>query len=374
MIYLDNAATTKPFENVIQCMYPYYADAFFNPSALYVPAIRVADEIERARTYIENFLGGGGKLYFTSGATESNTWVYQCGVKNKKGNIVVSMGEHASGYENAQALLGKGQEVRYVRLQSDGTVDRADFLRKIDKDTTLVSVIHCSNETGAVNDLYFLSQAIKQIAPRALFHSDGVQALAKIPVNCRDSGVDLYSISAHKIGGVKGVGALWVRDGIHLQPLLKGGGQEAGARAGTENAAGIIGFAEALKTFSQIDVRQIERLRSAIKDALLCFGDVSINEAAYNSPYILSFSACGIRAEHLQRNLAEKEILIGLGSACSSRHKNNRVLAAMGRSMSHIEGSARISFGVSNLQDDINYVASVLTEGIKNLHTMQRGI
>ena len=369
MIYLDNAATTKPFENVIHRMHAFYADSYFNPSALYAPAARVATEIEKARAYIENALGGGGKLYFTSGATESNSWVYQCGVKNKKGNIVVSMGEHASGYENAQALSGKGQDVRYVRLQRDGTVDREDFLRKIDADTTLVSVIHCSNETGAVNDLPFLVRAVKKIAPRALFHSDGVQALAKIPVNCRNAGVDLYSISAHKIGGVKGVGALWVREGIRLQPLLKGGGQEGGARSGTENVAGIAGFAEALGSFMQVDTQAIGRWRDTIKSALLSVENVRINEAACNSPYILSFSVPGIRAEHLQRMLAEKDILIGLGSACSARHKNNRVLAAMGCDKSQIEGSARISFGAQNLQDDMHYVASVLTESIENLRT-----
>lgn len=366
MIYLDNAATTRPLDNVLQRMRTFYTQAYFNPSALYTPASRVADEIEKARAEICTELGGGGKVFFTSCATESNTWVFHSGVKNKKGNVVVSMGEHASVYENAQALLAKGIEVRFVRLTADGTVDIQDFLRKIDTNTTLVSVIHCSNETGAVNDLRILSKAVKNIAPRALFHSDGVQALGKIDVHCDDAGIDLYSMSAHKIGGVKGVGALWIRDGIRLQPLLLGGGQESGARSGTENVAGIVGFAEALQTYRHTDVETIRAMRTTVKQTLCDKCNVSVNESTQNSPFILSVSVPGVRAEILQRKLAEREILIGLGSACASRKKNNRVLEAMGRSMSHIEGSIRISFGIDNMQDDIGRAVNEIADCIQS--------
>lgn len=371
MIYLDNAATTRPFDSVIACMDRFYTREYFNPSALYAPAMAVASAVKDARAFLCNALGGGGKLYFTSCATEANTWVYHSGVKNKKGNIVVSMGEHASGYENAQNLLSKGYDVRFVRLLQDGRMDANDFLHKIDAQTTLVSVLHCSNETGAVNDLAWIANALRSVAPSALFHSDGVQAFGKMPTDCRALGVDLYSISAHKIGGPKGIGALWVRDGIRLQPLLWGGGQENGARSGTENVAGIAGFAQAYASFRPTDTEKISALRQNMKTVLLSLPHVVVNEAPENSPFILSFSVPKIKAEILQRLLGEKGIYIGLGSACAARHRKNRVLSAMGRTMADIEGSARISFGTQNLQDDMEFAQTEIARIIRQMQDMQ---
>lgn len=352
MIYLDNAATTKPFKSVIQLANEYYSDEFYNPSALYLPAINVSAKLNEAREFINKAMGGGGRVIFTSCATESNTWVYSSGIKNKKGNIVVSMGEHASGYENAMTLHGK-YDVRFVKLLPNGNIDQTDLLNKIDENTTFVSVIHCSNETGAVNDLKSISQKIKSIAPNALFHSDGVQALGKMPVNCRNSGVDLYSISAHKIGGLKGIGGLWIKDGIKLNPLLSGGGQEFGARSGTENVAGIMCFCQALKEFTATHPQQIKQMRDHAISELSSIDNVVINECEEQSPYILSFSAIGTKAEIIQRMLCERGVLVGLGSACASKHKKNRVLSAMGRSMSVIESNLRISFAPENLNDDL---------------------
>ena len=369
MIYLDNAATTKPFDGVLRKMSELYEERFFNPSALYTPAYAVAKEIENARESICRFLGSGGTVYFTSCATESNTWVFSCGIKNKKGNIVISAGEHASVYENAHALIAKGYDVRIVNLSADGTVNQSDLMRKTDQNTTLVSVLHCNNETGAVNDIAALARSVKKVAPHALFHSDGVQALCKIPVRCADAGIDLYSVSAHKIGGVKGVGALWVRNGIRLAPMLLGGGQEKGERSGTENTAGIIGFAEAIRLFSQTDANAVADMRHAVRRTLLATDNVLINESENNSPYILSASISGIRSEILQRKLAERGIFIGLGSACSSRLKKNRILSAMGRSMSYIEGSIRISFGAQNSPIEIPAVCTALQEEIAALRT-----
>lgn len=368
MIYLDNAATTRPFDNVTERMQSYYRTDYFNPSALYAPANAVADEIEKSRESIGAVLGGGGRVYFTSCATESNTWVFQSAVKNKKGNVVVSMGEHASGYENAQALAGKGMDVRFVKLLPDGRIDINDFSKKVDANTTLVSVIHCSNETGAVNDIAALAKAAKTVNPHVLVHSDGVQALAKIPFRCAAAGIDLYSVSAHKIGGPKGIGALWVREGIRLQPLLPGGGQEYGMRSGTENVAGIIGFATALQTFMQCDSQHVTRMRD---DCIAFFESIPhtvCNLSRDASPYILSLSIEGIKAEIFQRKLAERDILIGLGSACSAKLRKNRILAAMGQSMPHIEGSMRISFCPQNTQEEIRRFLRASKECLTEMH------
>lgn len=367
MIYLDNAATTKPFKQVTDVINRFYDELYFNPSSLYAPAYAVADEIEKTREFMQTYLGGGGKVYFTSCATESNTWVYNSGIKNKKGNVVVSMGEHASGYENAQTLISKGYDVRFVKLLSDGRIDESDFEKKVDANTAFVSVIHCSNETGAINDIQHLANIAKSISEKVLFHSDGVQALGKIPVNCNACGIDFYSMSAHKIGGAKGTGALWVRDGIRLNPLLPGGGQEKGFRSGTENAAGIAGFGEALKIHSRVDYDRIAELRQIMKNGLTKIVGVTVNESKNQSPYILSLSIEGIKSEILQRKLAEKGVLIGLGSACSSKLKKNRILSAMNRTMSHIEGSIRISFGASNINDDIKAATETIKETIQQL-------
>lgn len=369
MIYLDNAATTKPFDTVIAQMNAVLKDNYYNPSALYAPAFEVKKEVEKARKAVCDALGGNGKLYFTSCATESNSWVFASGIKNRKGNVVVSMGEHPSVYENAQALIAKGTDVRFVKLKSDGSVDFEDFVQKVDENTTLVSVIHCSNETGCINDIEKLSVHVKTVSPNAVFHSDGVQAFMKIPVNCGGLGVDLYTVSAHKIGGPKGVGSLWMRDGVRLSPLLIGGGQEQNFRSGTENSAGIIGFAQAVNEFSKVDKSKIYEYRRSFKAALSSIPQAIVNEGQQNSPFILSCSISGIKAEILQRLLAEKNILIGLGSACASRSRKNRFLSAVGRSMSHIEGSIRISFGAQNLNDDVEYAQNEIVNTIKKLLT-----
>lgn len=369
MIYLDNAATTRPFDNVIERMRDFSQNCYFNPSALYGPSFVAAKEVDKVRAYIASRIGSGGKLYFTSCATESNTWAFHSGIKNKKGNIVISMGEHASVYENAKNLMSQGVDVRFVGLNSDGTVNENEFVKAVDSDTSFVSVIHCSNETGTINNLKSLTAHVKKVASKAIFHSDGVQAFGKIGVNCTDLGVDLYSISAHKICGPKGIGALWVRGGLNLSPLLHGGGQEAGLRSGTENTSAIVGFGEALKTFTEISADKISEMRETVKK-ILSSDIIAINEAHMHSPYILSVSVEGIKAEILQRKLAAQNILIGLGSACSSRFKKNRVLSAMGRCERQIEGSIRISFGPQNLHDDIEWAANTIKEAIFSLKSI----
>ena len=367
MIYLDNAATTKPFDGVIQRMAHFYTEAYFNPSALYAPAFQTAKEVDACRAVLLSALGGWGNLYFTSCATESNSWVFRSGFKNKRGNIVVSAGEHASVYENAQAIAATGTEVRFAKLKADGTVDCEDFMQKVDAQTSLVSIIHYSNETGAVNDIKRLATLAKSKNANLTFHSDGVQAFGKTDIDCRALGIDLYSISAHKIGGPKGIGALWVREGLRLSPIIIGGGQEKNWRSGTENVAGIAGFAEAYRLFTQIDRQKIADIKAKIKEALCAHPYVSINGSENGSPFILSVAVSGVKAEILQRKLAEQGILVGLGSACASRLKNNRVLAAMGKRKEQIEGSIRLSFGADTLTLNGDAVGKQIVNCIETL-------
>ncbi len=366
MIFLDNASTTKPCATLSD-IYNLATEFYFNPSALYGEGLKTKNIIEEARKTIASLLGAErDEIYFTSCATESNNWAFERGIKNKKGNIVVSSSEHASGYECAMMQKSKGIDVRFAKLNSDGTIDEDDLFSKIDENTCFVSIIHCSNETGVLNDISKIAEKIKKIYPRTIVHSDGVQAFLKYNYNLKELGVDLYSISAHKIGGLKGIGALFIRRGLTIPPLLSGGGQERGLRSGTENVFGILSFAEAAKFYKQHYNRDLilQMRRYMAENLALLNVKINGNDSAHS---ILSITIPGIKAEILQHMLSDKKILIGLGSACSSRSRNNRVLSAIGLTPKEIEGSIRISFGIDNDLEQIIYATRIIKEEIVKL-------
>lgn len=365
MIYFDNASTTSVYPQVVELMDKYYKDNFFNASATYKPAIRIHSDIDNARKVIADMLGAKkNEIYFTSCATESNNWIIKNGFKNKNGNIVVSAGEHACVYESALAMQSKGYDVRFARLSPDGAVDTDDLLSKIDKKTCLVSVMHVSNETGVINDIGLISQKAKKINPGIIFHSDGVQAFLKIPVNVKSLGVDAYSISGHKFHAPKGIGALYLNEKIHLSPFINGGGQENGMRSGTENVAGIIAMAEAAKIYlHQTDANVVnENYRYLIEKLGDIPGCTIIGDQNKNSHFIVSASFAGCKAEILQTMLADENIYIGRGSACSSRHSGNRVLSEMGLPQNVIDGTLRFSLSPENTKNEIDAVTQVLAQ------------
>lgn len=355
MIYLDNAGTTKPFDDVIEVCKKMYSEDFYNPSATYPCAANVAAKLIEARNIIAKKLHSSSEeIFFTSCATESDNWALEYGRKQKNGNVVISAGEHAAIYEEAMRLKSRGVEVRLVKLFLDGTIDFNDLQNAVDKNTTLVSIIHCSNETGAINDIKKVSQIVKTQS-NALLHSDGVQAFCKIPTNVYDLGIDLYSISGHKVGAPKGIGALFIKKGVHLNPFIVGGGQERGMRSGTENTAGIVAFASAVKTFEKhLDNEKMLFLRQLIINKFKEIGDVIINgEESKNSNFIISASVIGIKAEILQNMLFKEGIIIGLGSACSAKTSENRVLSNLGRTKKEIEGNIRLSLSPLTSISDI---------------------
>ena len=367
IIFLDNASTTPLCEDAKKGI-EFAVNKYYNPSALYGEALSVKNEIENARAVIAKRLGASAnEIFFTSCATESNNWVFESGFKNKKGNIVVSSMEHASVYQCAMRQKSRGADVRFVPLQSDGRIDIDKLYDLLDENTSLVSIIHCSNETGVINDLKAISSAIKSKCRNALFHSDGVQALCKTNNKVGELCVDMYSLSAHKIGGMKGIGALYIKKGVSLQPYIAGGGQEYGMRSGTENVAGILSFAAAVKNYeNKFNAQRAQTLRN-IFISVLSNCDVKINGTATGSNCILSLSIKGIKAEVLQHMLSDKGVLIGLGSACSSKSRNNRVLSAMGVSPKLIEGSIRISTGIDTTEQDATNAAEIIKQEIYTL-------
>lgn len=370
MIYLDNASTTSVYPEVAEIMQNYYINDFFNASATYKPAMRVHSAIDEARSVIASLLGANkNEIYFTSCATESNNWVIKNGFKNKNGNIVVSAGEHACVYESAMYMQSKGFDVRFAKLMPSGFVDIDDLMSKTDKNTCLVSVMHASNETGVINDIKTISNGVKKINPRIIFHSDGVQAFLKTPVNVASMNIDAYSISGHKFHAPKGVGALYLNPKIHLSPLISGGGQENAMRSGTENVAGIVAMASAAKIYTRTyDKQKVEQNYAFLIENLKKIdGCEIIGDTERNTKLILAASFAGCKAEILQTMLADENIYIGRGSACSSHHAGNRVLAEMGLKQNVIDGTLRFSLSPETTQEEIKQATIALAEKINSL-------
>lgn len=362
MIYLDNAATTMPSKTVLSSVNKWLEEKFFNPSALYYDAQKLGAEIETARATVAGVVHcPKNEVFFTSGATESNNWAVACGRKNKKGNIVITDGEHPSVYEPIGELKGKGADVRIVPLESSGAVDEERLLKAVDENTSFVSVIHVSNETGAVNDVVRIAEKVKRKAPSAVFHSDGVQAFGKVPVDLSRSSIDLYSVSAHKIGGLKGCGALVVRGG-KIAPFMLGGGQERRLRSGTENVLGILSFGAAI---SDIAENNVSAVYDFVVDYLKSLDGVQVNgDIALSSKYIISAGVRGVKSEVLQHLMSDDGVLIGLGSACSSKTKKNRVLESMGVEKEYIDGNIRLSFFNRTTLDEAKTAMTLLRKNI----------
>ncbi len=342
MVYLDNAATTKMFQECTDIIKKYACDDFYNPSAGYASAISVSKELDGARKSLLNKLGvSKGDVIFTGGATESNNLAIMGSTRNGRWEYVFSAGEHPSVYSTAMHMKELGFVVHFVPLQANGQVDYDALEGVLNEKTRLISVIHVSNETGAINDIARVNKLRNKYSPKALLHCDGVQAFCKILFRLDELGVDLYSISAHKFHGPKGIGALYVKNKSGLKNIVYGGGQEGGYRSGTENVAGIKAMQYALE---QIDVKnnyiKVERCKKGFLTGLLQDGVEYIDT---ENPYILSISFKGVNGETLMRALEDK-VVVSTGSACSSKHAGNRVLSEMKLSPQRIKSSIRVSF------------------------------
>ena len=290
--------------------------------------------------------------------------------KNKK--ILVSSGEHPSIYETAKNLQNLGYNVEFIDILPNGTLDLQDLENKVDENTGLVSVIHVSNETGAINDLSKVSNIVKRKSPNAILHCDGVQAFGKVRLNLLNDNIDAYTISSHKIHGPKGVACLYLRDNINIKPHILGGGQEGGLRSGTENPAGILGFTMACEMmYENFDKKRadIRKLREYFVAQLEKSGlDYIINGDLSNTlENILSVSFMRVRGEVLLHCLEKYEIYVSTGSACSSKKVGNRVLSAMGLNNDKMQGNIRFSFCEYNTKDEIDKVITALKTEIKNL-------
>ena len=354
MIYLDNAATTRPDADAVQAALPYLNEQFFNPSALYSGGVAVQGELRRARESLLSNIADPAKfeLVFTSCGSEADD--HAIFASARRGNAVTTAGEHAAVFQSFTELKNRNVEPRFAPLLQDGSVDADALLRLVDEKTTLVSVVHVNNETGAVNDIASIARAVKSKNPRCIFHSDGVQAFGKLPFRLTND-IDLYSVSAHKIGGAKGTGALIKRKTLALAPYIFGGGQEGGLRSGTENVFGIMCFAAAAKKkFASLE-SDFTRLKG-YREKLFSLLDADIFTRISpedGTPYILTVAAKNLRGEILQRLLSERGVLVGTGSACSSKHPVSRVITACGVGKEYVQGVLRFSFSPATTEEDI---------------------
>ena len=364
MIYLDNAATTVPDEGAVNAALAYLKPyGCLNPSALYRAGFEAHKAIDEARRVLLSFVApqGGYELVFTgSGSEADNQAIFSSA---KRGNFVTTSGEHAAIYNSAKELEKRGVEVRFAPLNSDGSVNAEALLKLVDDKTSLVSVIHVNNETGAVNDIAALAARVKKTNAGTIFHSDGVQAFGKIPFALTKD-IDLYTVSAHKIGGIRGAAALIRRKGAKLLPYIFGGGQENGLRSGTENTFAIKQFEfAAQKKFASLkeDFSRIQGYNGKMRQGL----DSSIFEilsAENASPYILSVSAKGLRGEVLLHMLDDAGLMVGTGSACSSKSRFSRVIMACGLDEKRADGVLRLSFASSTTEEEVDSAIEILNK------------
>ena len=371
MIYLDNAATTKPLLSAVEKADKFLKDSYFNPSAMYKNGIETKKELEGFKNEILRHFPPIYDLTFMSCGTEAdNTAIFSfC----KRGNFITTLGEHSAVYECFNELKKRGADVRFAPLNLDGSVNVEELLKLVDEKTTFVSVVHVNNETGAINDVNAIAKQIKSKNQNVIFHSDGIQAFGKIPY-VLSADIDLYSISAHKIGGLKGNGALIRKKKLNLTPYLIGGGQEGGLRSGTENVFGIAVFAEAVKTHFE-NIKENYQKVSSLKQLFIEKLDTSIIKiisSEKSSPYVLSLSAEGLRGEVVMHMLEDFGVIIGTGSACSSKNPHSRILKACGYGAKTLDGMLRISFCNNNTEEEILFAVEKLNECVKRLKGIMR--
>lgn len=375
--YFDNCATTRVDDQVMAQLQRFATEQYFNPSARSTFSLQIANEIALSREKIAKLLGANtDEILFTSGGTESDNLAI-CGcLRAKKGNIVVTASEHSAVYNTVIHLKEQGYELRIANTLPDGHIDVADFLSKIDSQTQLACFMHVNNETGAINDVKQINIAVKKINNRTITFCDGVQAVGKISVNLHALGVDLYTFSGHKFHASKGTGGLYVRKGITLSPIVQGGGQEKGMRSGTEYVGGIITLSTALSlAISNIsqNTKNFQIYKQIVRDALADVPNWKENCTSNCSPAILSLAFADIKGEVLLHMLEQYDIVVGTGSACSSKNKQSRIAKAIGLDSNYSEGMLRISFSKYNTMEEVQLLAEKLAFCVKSLRKTMLG-
>ncbi len=379
MVYLDHSATTPLDPQVLQAMMPYLCEQFGNASSVYSLGQRARQAIDQARDEVAAFYGVQAKeIVFTSGGTEGDNLAWR-GVAARNADrgrhLVTSAVEHDAVLRSADALEKEGFEVTRLPVDRTGLIDPDDLARALRRDTILVSIMHANNEIGTIEPLRELVSVTRKHSA-ATFHTDAVQSTGKIPTRVEDLGVDLLSMSAHKLHGPKGVGCLVIRSGVRLEPQMLGGGHERNRRAGTENVAGIVGLAKALRIAERDAERNnahLRRLRDRLIDGILSRipGSTLTGHPAQRLPHHASFLFDGVEGESLLLQLDMEGIAASSGSACTSGSlEPSHVILALGVDRDRALGSLRLSLGKGNTDAEVDRVLDRLPAMVTRLRAM----
>ena len=380
-IYLDYAATTPLDPRVKKAMEPYFSEKFGNTMSLHSFGQEAKEALENAREIVANFMGAkSSEVVFTSSATEANNFALK-GIafanKDRGNHIIISSIEHSCIIESAKWLESQGFEIKRLKVNKQGFVNLKELEKSIKKETILVSIMHANNEIGTIEPIEKISKIIKtkksKLKTQIYFHTDAAQTFGKIPVNVKKLGVDLMTVSAHKMYGPKGVGALYIKEGTKITPLLHGGGHEMGFRSSTVNVAGIVGFAKACqiaKNEMEKDAKRLRKLKEKLVKGILnkVKGSHFVGDLKNSLPNIANFWFEGIEGESIVIELDLLGIAVSTGSACSSEKlQASHVLLACGLKPWQAHGSLRVSLGKWTKEKDIDYLLKVLPQVVEKL-------
>ncbi len=377
-IYLDNAATTATDPEVVDAMLPYFSEYYGNPSSIYSFSRKAKAAVEDARNIIASFIGANNKeIVFTSGGSESDNFALK-GIafanKQKGNHIITSTIEHHAVINTCKFLEKLGYEVIYLPVDGNGLINPNDVKNAITEKTILISIMHANNEVGTIQPIAEIGKIARE--NKIYFHTDAVQTFGHIPVNVDDLNVNLLSISAHKLYGPKGIGALYIRKGTKITPIIHGGDQERKRRASTENVPGIVGFGKAVE-IANTNMNNESKRQTTLRDKLVNTILKNIKDVRLNGhptkrlPNNINISFEGIEGESIMLNLDMEGISASTGSACSSSSlKPSHVLLALDLSHELAHGSLRLSLGKHTKAEDIDYVIQVLPKVVEKLRAM----
>ena len=379
VIYFDNAATTKVKDEVFKEMVPYLTQEYGNPSSIYNIGRKAKKAIEEAREKVAKLIGADkNDIYFTSCGSESDNTALKgiaYGNKNKGNHIITSKIEHHAILESCKQLEAQGFEVTYLNVNKDGIVNLEELRKAINENTILISIMFANNEIGTIQPIEEIAKITKE--KNIIFHTDAVQAVGNVPINVKDMGIDMLSLSGHKIYGPKGVGALYVKKGIEFTKFMNGGHQEKNKRAGTENVASIVGLGKACE-LSDIGMKQHIRHLKELRDYYNKEVQDKIKDTKINGtmekrlPGNSNISFKGIDAGGLLLELDKKGICASSGSACTSGNAEpSHVLTAIGLEPEYIQGALRITIGEFNTKAQIDYLVENLIEDVNKLRKIK---
>ncbi len=379
-IYLDNSATTKPYEEVIEKMVYALRTDYANPSSLHRKGVEVEKNIKAIRQNIARTLGAKDKeIYFTSGGTESNNAIIRGVValnKKRKNHIISTEIEHPSVLGTLKDLEDDGCEVTYLKVDNEGKINIDELKEAIRPTTCLISVMHVNNEVGSIQPIQEIGKYLKSLKEKVYFHVDAVQSYSKINFRPSRYNIDFMSVSAHKLHGPKGIGFMYVKENNRLKPMLTGGGQEIGIRSGTENTPGIYGLGEAISIINKDLDKKIEKinsLKNLLKDEIIKnIEDIKINSTEDGVCHILNISFYDTKGEVLLHYLEQKGMYVSTGSACSSKKKGSHVLNSMGLSPKEIEGAIRFSLSDLTTEEEILEAVKILKESVRDLRMIMK--